>query len=240
MAGASGFVRVATDLRTFLMAVEGFDRRVQVHDPEQAQGGQPGLTQRPGLPPGARRRFRPGKGAAHAVFTAHLAHAKPRGIDRVSAQGADVAVTVLTGKDGQRDRAQQIIEGGRVVARKHQRAGVDPVVEQARRGQKLAEENQLPQRRHRRVSIPCHMKAPPVGVHGQWERRRGLEVERLTLPVRCDRSDLHWHTPFQQPFATTGNSPNCFFKGDDTPERLRGKNRLKVSAVLSHPARQSA
>jgi hypothetical protein len=27
---------------------------------------------------------------------------------------------------------------------------------------------------------------------------------------------------------------------DDTPERLRGKNRVKVSAVLSRPQRQSA
>ena len=80
-----------------------------------------------------------------------------------------MAVTVLPGKNGQRDRAQEIIERGRVVAGKHQRAGLDPVVEQARRGQKLAEENQLPQGRHRRVSIPFHMKAPPVRVHGQWE-----------------------------------------------------------------------
>ena len=55
-----------------------------------AQGGQPGLTQRPSLPAGAGPRIRPGKGAAHAVLTAHLAHAQPRWIDRVSAQGADV------------------------------------------------------------------------------------------------------------------------------------------------------
>ena len=60
------------------------------------------------------------------------------------------------------------------------------------------------------------MKAPPVRVHGQWERRRGLEVEHFTLPVRCNRGDLHWHTPFHQPFATAGNSPNCFFKDQDS------------------------
>jgi hypothetical protein len=47
---------------------------------------------------------------------------------------------------------------------KLKRAGLDPAAEQSRRGQKLIEENQLPQRRHRRVRIPFHMKAPDHSV----------------------------------------------------------------------------
>ena len=112
---------------------------------------------------GTGRRSGPGKGAAHTVFTAHPAHAKPGWIDRVRTPGGDVAVAVLAGEDGQRACAQEVVARRGIVAGDRPQAGLDPVLEPSGCGQKRAEENQLTQRRDRRGGIPFNMKAPRRG-----------------------------------------------------------------------------
>ena len=78
--------------------------------------------------------------AAHAVLAAHAADAQALGIDRVGAQRGDVRVTVLSGQDGQRDRAQEIRDERRVVAGELERTSSDPVAEKTGGSQELAED----------------------------------------------------------------------------------------------------
>ena len=100
--------------------------------------------QRAGLPGGAGLRVHAGESAAHAVLAAHAADAQALGIDRVGAQRGDVRVTVLSGQDGQRDRAQKIRDERRVFAGELERTSSDPVADKTGGNQELAEENQMP------------------------------------------------------------------------------------------------
>ena len=57
VAGPARLVRIVADCGAFLLAVDRFDRDIQIQDPGQAQRGPPGLLQR-GRPARPRRRAR--------------------------------------------------------------------------------------------------------------------------------------------------------------------------------------
>ena len=195
MARAAALVGVVAHLRPFLVAVDGFHRRVQVHDPRVPEGGQIGLAQGLGVPGRHGDRIGVGEGAADAVFAAHLVHAQAGRVDPVGPQRGNMAVALVTGQHRQHDGAQQIGVGGRVVAAKLERARLHPVMESSGRGQELAEENHPPQRRDRGCRIPLDVVAAPVGVHGQRRvehgvRGRAAGIDHLTRRVRFQRGYL--------------------------------------------------
>ena len=83
---------------------------------------------------------------------------------------------------------------GRVVAGEGERTGLHQVTPQPGRGQELAEEDELAQRRDRGVRIPFDMETPPVRVDDQRpvEHRAdggGAGIQHLTRRVSLQRSN---------------------------------------------------
>ena len=167
VAGPAGFVRVVADQGPLLVAVDGFDRHIEIQNPRPAQGRLPGLLQRARLPGRAGVRVGVGKRTAHAVLAAHPGHAQPLRIDRVGAQGGDMRVTMLSRQNGQRARPQKIGNERRMVAGEGERTSLNPVAKETGGGEELTEENQLAQRRDGRVRIPFDMETPAVRIDRQ-------------------------------------------------------------------------
>ena len=131
MARMSGLVGVVADLVTCLMAVDGFDGRIHIHNPWLTQPRQPSLVQRLGLSVGTGLGLGLGRsnGAADAVFAKDLPHPQAGRVDRVGTQRRDMAVVMLAGEHRQRDEAQQIVQCRRVVTAELGRTVLDPVAE---------------------------------------------------------------------------------------------------------------
>lgn len=87
--GPAGFVGVVALLRPFLVTLQRFDRDIAVKHPGGAQARCDGPIQVILELFHARRFVYPPQMAAYQIFTDHLGHPQQRGIEGVTAQGAD-------------------------------------------------------------------------------------------------------------------------------------------------------
>ena len=99
MGGPAAFVWVAAHFRAFLVAIDGFDGRVDVRNSRHAQERAVAFAQMPLLPAG-HGGFRLGltvplgQGAAQRISAQYLPHAQQRRVDTISAEGRDMRIAV--------------------------------------------------------------------------------------------------------------------------------------------------
>ena len=179
MRRAPRLMGVVANLSALLVPVDRLDRGVHVEDPRPLKCWQPGVAQGFPLPMGTGLGIRICERSADTVLAADLGHAEALGVDGVGPQGSDMGVAELAGEDREGDGAQQVGDGGSVGASELQRAGTDPLGEKPRRGEELAEEDQLAQSRYRSVGIPLDMETSSLGVD-HYRRRGGLRPHRAT------------------------------------------------------------
>jgi hypothetical protein len=127
MARAARFVRIITDLRAFLLPIDGLDRHIHVQDPPVLEQRFPGLGQGLLLPRGAQSRIQAFEGQPNAVLRTNLTHAQADRIDLVAPQRRDVGITVMASEDGQSQGAQHILFGRGVGAGVDQRTVPHPI-----------------------------------------------------------------------------------------------------------------
>ena len=85
---------------------------------------------------------------ADNVLAADIGHVEALWVDGGGPQGGDMGVAVLVGEDRKGDGAQEVGDGGSVGDSELQRPGTNPIGEKPRRGEELAEEDQLAQSRY--------------------------------------------------------------------------------------------
>src|SRR5665213_2163985 len=191
------FVRIISQFRSFLMAVNRFDGHIQVRNPRLFQRGGIRAPQRLRLPGGHLRSILIGKSAAQAVLADHLCHAQSLWVNPIPAQGRDMRVTPSSAQTGQNPGAQQILQTGGIRTAVAQRTLRHPLRVKPARSQKLTEENQLAQRRDGRLMIPLHLKSPAHRTHRQGRPKRlagGRNQLGKTLTLRVSRNQGDWRT----------------------------------------------
>jgi hypothetical protein len=156
-------LRVVTDHRSFLMAVERFHRRVDVKNPRFAQQRASAIVElllQPGSP-GFRRDL--AQGPTHCVLADHLGHPEQGWINRVAAQRRDVSIAPMPGQHRQHHCPQYVPLRRRIGARQRQRAPRNPAVEQPALLQIFNEKWKLAKRGHRGplARLPLHVN--PAG-----------------------------------------------------------------------------
>jgi hypothetical protein len=163
------------------MAIERFDRAVDVQHPRLAQQRRGAIVEMPLQPRQTGRFVDLRQTATHCILTHHLLHAQQPRVDRVAAQRRDMGIAMMARQNRQQHGSQQIVLGWRIRAAEGQRAIRHPAGEQSSLLQILDEKGQLAQRRHQPVAVPLDMHAT-----GKCLRRRGKLLYRwlFTLRVR--------------------------------------------------------
>ena len=164
--GPAGLVGVVALLRPFLVTIQRFDRDIAVENPGDAEERCNGLIQVILEPFDPRRFVHPPQIAAYRILTHHLGHPQQRGIEGVTAQGADVRITLMAGEKGQHGGAQDVAVARGIGAGQREGATGHPGLKAAAHLQEVDKEGQLAQGRHRRLGIPLHMDAAAKGVDG--------------------------------------------------------------------------
>src|SRR5271165_128223 len=126
----SWLLRIVTEHRSFLMAVERFHCRVDIKYPwfaQQRPGAIVELLLKPG-PPSFPLDL--AQCPSHRILAHHLRHPEQRRIDRVAAQRRDMCVAPMPGQYRQHHRPQYVPLRRRVWARQIQRAPRNPAIEQ--------------------------------------------------------------------------------------------------------------
>ncbi len=103
-----------------------------------------------------------------------------------------------------------------------------PLGEQSPGSQKLRAEDQLAQRRDRRVRLPLDVEATAQRVHRQriGEGEAGGDApptQHFTRRVNLHRCNLQWHGPSHQELAPPGKLPNCRFEDESWVSAKRPK-----------------
>ncbi len=91
---------IVANARFLLVAIEGFDRGVEIEHPLLFEQGSEGAIHLQLDPGGDGVVIGVFKGAAHAVFTAEGVDSEQASHDGVAAEGGDVGVAALAGEDG--------------------------------------------------------------------------------------------------------------------------------------------
>ncbi len=180
MRGASGLVRVVAHHRALLMPVERLDGHVGIENPGLAQQRRRNIIEMTLQPLDPLCFVKLAQIAPHRVFADHFAHAQQRRVDAVPAQRADVRIALVTGENREHGRAQDIAVARGIGAGEHQRAALHPGLEQPADLQKLGEERQLPERRHRRLRVPLNVYAAAKRIH---RHRAGSRYQRGTFSL---------------------------------------------------------
>jgi hypothetical protein len=105
-------VRIISQFRPFLMAVNRFDGHIQIRNPRLFQGGSIRAEQRLRPPDGQFGSILILKSAAQAVLADHLFHAQSLWVNPIPPQGRDMRVTPGSAQTGQNPGAQQILQTG--------------------------------------------------------------------------------------------------------------------------------
>ena len=140
--------------RSFLMAVERLDRRIDVEDPGLGQQRLHAKRQMTAQPSRAFRLVDRLEGPPDRVLADNLLHPQEFRQHRVAAQRRDMRVALVAGEHGQHRRAENVPLPGRVRAQIAQRTVGDQRVEQPARLEEVDEERNLAKRRHRRFMVP--------------------------------------------------------------------------------------
>jgi hypothetical protein len=113
------------------MAVDRLDGDIDVENPwlaEQRLGDRQQIVLQPGRSRGFVDLEQRG---AYRILADHLLHAQKRGVDGVSAQGADVGVALVAAQNRQHRRAQHVAFGRCVGAGPRHRTLLHPGLEQS-------------------------------------------------------------------------------------------------------------
>ena len=227
VAGAAWLVRVVAQVRSFLVAVDGLDGHIQIRDPRLFQSRSIRLQKSLGLPLVQSRGVLIFKGPPQTVFTDHFLHSQALGIDLITTQRAHMGVTAGAAQNTQHRRSQYVPHRRRVRTGITQRTTGNPLGVKARSGQKLAEEDQLAQRRDRRQRIPFHMHAATDGIHRQRRHKHfacgSLKlVGSFTLRVSRHRRNLRTHAPCKKQLRRFSSSAHRRIKVDPNDQVRAG------------------
>ena len=121
MARTSGFLRIVAQRRSFLMAVERLDCRIDVEDPglgKQRLHAKREMTAQPGR---AFRLIDRLEGASDRILADDFLHAQQLWQHSVETQRRDMGVALVSGEHGQHRRAENVALVGRVRAHVAQR-----------------------------------------------------------------------------------------------------------------------
>ena len=108
MARTSGLLAVVAQDRSFLMAIERLDRRIDVEDPRLGQKRLHAIGKMPAQPRRALIRLDRLEGPADRILADDLAHAEQFRKDSVAAQRSDMGVALLAGEHGEHRRPHNV------------------------------------------------------------------------------------------------------------------------------------
>jgi len=150
--------------------------------------------------------------APHRILAHDLAHTQQGGIDGVTAQSANVGVTLMAGENRQHRGAQYIPIARRIGAGQQERAAFHQGIEEPTHLEKFGKEWQLPQRGDSRLRVPLDVDSAPKGIHGD---RAGERHQRpsfgLTRWVMVRVCHMHLLEHIFQPVRSAEASPNYSF-----------------------------
>ena len=154
VARTPGLLRIVAQDRSFLMAVERLDRRIDIEDPGLGQQWLHAKRQMTTQPSRAFRLVDRLEGPPDRVLADNLLHPQEFRQHRVASQRRDMRVALVASEHGQHRRAENVPPPGRVRAQIAQRTVGHEGVKQPGRLEKVDEERKLAKRRHRRFMVP--------------------------------------------------------------------------------------
>jgi hypothetical protein len=194
------FVRIVADHRTFLMAVERFDRGIHIENPRLVEQRPDAIIEMRLQPLHARGFVDLRQRPPQRIFADHFAHAEQWRVDRIAAQCRDVRIAPVPGQHRQQQGAQHVAFARRVGAGEEQRAIRHPAVKQTALLQILNEKRQLSEWRDRCRGVPLDMDTAGKRI---GDRRPLLYLRLLTYRVSNPLAQICPHTA---PIRRSGHS----------------------------------
>ena len=196
--------------RSFLMAIERLDRRIDVRIHGWARSGSAAISARC-----RRGHVAPSilldrlEGPADRVLADDLAHAERFRKDSVAAQRSDMGVALVAGQHGEHRRPHNVALLWRIGIAVAQRTVGDQGVEQSARLEEINEERQLPKRRQRRLVIPFDTDRTKETVKIDAARPFVRHNQRLlTRPVSRKAKGIARHVHDNAQFASNPETRN--------------------------------